>query len=275
MFFYTNDEVKLHYIDMGKGRPVVMLPAWSQSVEEFKYQIQEMSDSYRVIALDMRGHGQSEKVKYGYRIPRFAKDLQELLLTLKLNDVVLVGHGMGAAVILCYWDLFGAALLSKMVIIDMPPMLVSNPIWSPKEMHSYGPLVDPTAVMDVMNLIESHEGDNYRKTVLNCMLSQDICPDKRQSIIQSRLKLPLAQAAQLFYSNYHQDWRDIFPRMTLPCLVVSGRASITAWRSQQWIAEQLPQSKIIFFEENEGGKHFMFLENALKFNRILDDFIQS
>ncbi|WP_299491245.1 alpha/beta hydrolase [uncultured Shewanella sp.] len=274
-YFYTQDNVKLHYIDLGSGLPIVMLPAWSQSIEEFKYQIEALHQYYRVIALDMRGHGLSEKVEYGYRIPRLAKDLHELLSLLGLNDVVLVGHAMGSAVMLCYWDLFGDGLLSKLVIIDMPSMLVSNPIWSPQEMHNFGPLVDPINVMDVMNVIKGEQGNNYRKTVLNCMLSSNICPDKRQRIIQSRLKLPLPQAAQLFYSNYHQDWRDIFARVKLPSLVVSGRASLTAWRSQRWIAEQLPQSKLVYFEESEGGKHFMFLENPLRFNAVLHDFIQS
>ncbi|WP_298773290.1 alpha/beta hydrolase [uncultured Shewanella sp.] len=274
-YFTTQDDVKLHYIDCGSGTPIVMLPAWSQSVEEFKYQIEALQHDYRMIALDMRGHGLSEQVEYGYRIPRLAKDLYELICFLELEDIVLVGHAMGSAVMLCFWDLFGEALLSKLVMVDMPPVLVSNPIWSPLEMHSYGPLVDPMNVLDVMNVIKSCEGDKYRQTVLKCMLSQDICPEKRQSVLQSRLKFPLKQAAKLFYSNYHQDWRDLFPRITLPCLVVSGRASLTAWRSQQWIAEQLPQSKIVYFEEHEGGKHFMFFENPFRFNRILHDFIQS
>ena len=274
-YFYTNDGVKLHFIDVGKGTPIVMLPTWSQSVEEFKYQIQDMSDRYRMISLDMRGHGQSEKVPYGYRIPRLAKDLHELLLILKLNDVVLVGHAMGASIMWCYWGLFGESLLSKIVSIDMPSVRLLNPIWSRTELMNYGPLTDAVGVMNVMNIINSPKGEHYRQTVLNRMLSPDICPNKRQGIIQSRLKFPLEQAAQLFYSNYHQDYRDIFPRVTLPCLVVSGRASMTAWQSQQWIADQLPQSKIVFIEENEGGKHFMFIENPLKFNRILDDFIQS
>ncbi|WP_299002398.1 alpha/beta hydrolase [uncultured Shewanella sp.] len=273
-YFMTQDNVRLHYIDSGKGAPIVMIPAWSQSVKEFKYQVEGLQHDYRVIALDMRGHGLSEQVEHGYRIPRLAKDLHELLCFLDLKDVVLVGHGMGASVMLCLWDLFGDGLLSKLVIIDMPPVLVSNPIWSPLEMHSYGPLVDPVNVLDVMNMIQSSEGDKYRQTVLKCMLSQDICPEERQSVIQSRRKLPLEQAGKLFYSNYHQDWRDLFPRIQLPCLVVSGRASLTAWRSQQWIADQLPQSKIVYFEEHEGGKHFMFLENPSRFNAILHDFIQ-
>ncbi|WP_299011868.1 alpha/beta hydrolase [uncultured Shewanella sp.] len=274
-YFYTDDGVKLHYIDIGKGTPIVMIPAWSQSVNEFIYQIQDMSDRYRMISLDMRGHGKSEKVDYGYRIPRLAKDLQELLLLLKLDHVVLVGHAMGASIMWCYWDLFGGSLLTKMVSIDMPSILLLNPKWSGKNIMNYGPLTNAAGAIEIMNIIDSPKGEHYRQVILNCMISQDISPNKRQAIIQSRRKLPLSQAAQLFFSNFHLEWSDIFPRVTLPCLVVSGRASLTAWSSQQWIAEQLPQSKLVFFEEDEGGKHFMFLENPDKFNRILDEFIQS
>ena len=53
----TSDGVRLHYVETGSGKPVVMIPGWSQTAEELKYQLDELCDRYRLIALGMRGHG--------------------------------------------------------------------------------------------------------------------------------------------------------------------------------------------------------------------------
>jgi len=116
--FTTNDGVRLHYLEAGSGKPLVLIHGWSQCAEEFKHQIAGLSDRYRVIAIDQRGHGDSEKPGFGYRIQRLAKDLQDLLVSLNLQDVTVLGHSIGCSVIWCYWDLFGSDRLAKIVLVD-------------------------------------------------------------------------------------------------------------------------------------------------------------
>ena len=105
--FVTSDNVQLSYVRQGNGRPIVLVHGWSQCAEEFKYQIEPLSARYDVIALDQRSHGESQKVSYGLKISRLSKDLYEFLTELDLNDVTLLGHSMGSAVIWSYIDLFG------------------------------------------------------------------------------------------------------------------------------------------------------------------------
>src|SRR4249920_3879999 len=81
--FVTSDGVQLSYIRQGSGRPIVLIHGWSQCAEEFKHQIEPLSKRYDVIAVDQRSHGESQKVSYGLRISRLAKDLYELLNELK------------------------------------------------------------------------------------------------------------------------------------------------------------------------------------------------
>ena len=94
-YFKTSDGVNLHYLEAGSGPLIVMIPGWSQSAEQFKYQIDALSDRYHCIAIDMRGHGESEKVEFGYKIQRLAKDLHEFLVGLDLAKVALFGNSMG------------------------------------------------------------------------------------------------------------------------------------------------------------------------------------
>jgi pimeloyl-ACP methyl ester carboxylesterase len=55
----TNDGVTLRYEEAGSGKPLVCIPGWSQTAAQFKHQLSGLSDGYRVIAVDMRGHGES------------------------------------------------------------------------------------------------------------------------------------------------------------------------------------------------------------------------
>jgi non-heme chloroperoxidase len=126
--FITSDGVNLSYIRQGSGRPIVLLHGWSQCAEEFKYQIEPLSARYDVIAFDQRSHGESQKVSYGLKISRLSKDLYEFLNELDLNDVALLGHSMGSSVIWCYVDLFGPERLSKIILVDQSPFLISDRI---------------------------------------------------------------------------------------------------------------------------------------------------
>jgi pimeloyl-ACP methyl ester carboxylesterase len=60
--------------------------------------------------------------------------------------------------------------------------------------------------------------------------------------------------------------------INIPTLVVGGKASLVPWKSQVWIGKQINGAKTEIFEENEGGAHFMFMENPEKFNRLVKEF---
>ena len=52
-----------------------------------------------------------------------------------------------------------------------------------------------------------------------------------------------------------------------------GKASLVGWKSQVWVGKQIPGSRTEIFETEEGGNHFMFMENPEKFNRIVKEFM--
>ena len=60
-FFTTNDGAMLHYLQAGEGKSIIMLPGAGFSAELFRYQLEEFSKEYKVISVDKRGHGKSEK----------------------------------------------------------------------------------------------------------------------------------------------------------------------------------------------------------------------
>ena len=269
----TSDGVRLHYLEAGSGQTIVLIPGWSQTAEQYKHQINGLSSRYHVIALDQRGHGESDKPNSGYKIQRLAADLRDLLVALNLNGVTLLGHSMGCSVIWCYWDLYGADRVAKLVLVDQSPMLTSNSAWSASELEASGAIFDPAAVTATCNALTGPDGAAVTSGFIGGMLTS-ACPEEVKAwIIERNFRMSRQHAAALLYNHCHQDWRDVIPQITIPTLVVGGRVSLVPWKSVAWIAEQIPGSQLEIFEEAEGGQHFMFIENPEKFNRVVSEFV--
>lgn len=269
----TSDGVRLNCLEAGRGRPLVMVPGWSQTAAQFRRQIEGLADRYRVIAIDMRGHGDSDKPEHGYRIQRLAKDLWDVLRALDLQDVTLLGHSMGCSVLWCYVDLFGTERIGRFVFCDEPPMLTSNPAWSAQELEDAGAIFSPEAVTQTMNALAGPDGVATTSGFVSGMVTKAMPPETLAWMIEENLKLPRRHAATLLYNHCHQDWRDVMARIDVPTLFVGGRVSLVPWKSVAWAASQVKGSRLEIFEESEGGQHFMFEENPAKFNRIVADFI--
>jgi non-heme chloroperoxidase len=269
----TSDGVSLYYLEAGQGKPILMIPGWSQSAEQFKYQLLGLSDRYRMIAVDMRGHGESEKPDFGYKISRLAKDVRDLMLALDLKDVNILGHSMGCSVIWNYWDMFGPDRLSKLLLIDQMPMITSNPAWSEEEKTNAGSIFTPQSLYETINALAGPDGVETTKGFIGNMVTKNISADEKAWIIERNLRMPRQYAATLLYNHSTNDWRDLIPRLDAPTLVVSGRVSVVPWKSQVWVSKQIKNSRLEIFEEAQGGNHFMFIEGHDKFNDIVANFV--
>ena len=272
-YFTTNDGYRLHYIEAGSGDLLVMIPGWSQTAAQFKYQIDGLSDRYHVIAIDMRGHGDSDKPDHGYRIHRLSKDVHDFLVANDFTRVTLAGHSMGCSVIWGYWELFGRDRLARLILIDQMPMITANPIWSEKEKEDAGALLDKESLYSVTNSLAGPDGVQTTEGFITGMFNKEYSREQVAWVIQQNLKFPRPYAARLLYDHATNDWRDVIPHIDIPTLVVGAKASLVPWKSQVWIGSQIPGSRVEIFEQNEGGNHFMFMENPDKFNRIVREFM--
>lgn len=270
----TNDGIRLNFIEKGQGRPLVLIPGWSQTAAMFKHQIDGLSARYRVIAVDMRGHGDSDKPAHGYRIARLADDLHDFLHELGLNDIVLAGHSMGCSVIWSYWDRYGGDHVSRLVLIDQAPTVTFWPGWTDAQKQEAGALFDGKSLYDTCAGLAGPDGEKTTAGLVDGLFFTKAFPqDERAWVLAENLKMPRREAARLLVDHCTQDWRDVIPRIDVPTLVLGGEASFFHPDSQRWIARQIKGSKVEIFGANEGGSHFMFLENPRKFNALVSGFI--
>jgi pimeloyl-ACP methyl ester carboxylesterase len=91
----TRDGGSLHVVERGTGRPLLLLHGVTLQWWIWGAQFHTLSDHYRVIAWDMRGHGRSSAGDEGVTLDAVAHDLATVLVELDLRDAVAVGHSMG------------------------------------------------------------------------------------------------------------------------------------------------------------------------------------
>ncbi len=120
--------IELYYEDQGTGQPVVLIHGYPLSGHSWEKQARELlGQGYRVITYDRRGFGQSSKVHAGYDYDTFAADLNWVLETLDLRDVVLVGFSMGTGELARYVTRYGHERIAKLAFLaSLEPFLVQR-----------------------------------------------------------------------------------------------------------------------------------------------------
>lgn len=118
----TRDGIKLAYEERGSGAPAfVLIHGWTCDRSFFAPQAEFFARRHRVVSVDLRGHGESDKPQGAYPISAYADDIAHLIDTLQLGRVVAVGHSMGGITALQ----LGAAYPEKIagiVMVDPAPL---------------------------------------------------------------------------------------------------------------------------------------------------------
>ncbi|HBX26887.1 MAG TPA: alpha/beta hydrolase [Gammaproteobacteria bacterium] len=273
---HLDSNVTLSALKAGAGDPLIMIPGWSQSSEEWKGSAASLSAVREVIALDMRGHGESDKPDYGYRVYRLAQDLHETINKLEFPTVDLMAHSMGCSVIWAYIDLYGQDRIGRLVLVDQAPCMFPRAEWSPEEMEQFGCFYKSADEVDelaasAMDCVDLDSTIDFVRGFFTTDFPEQSLP----FIAQENLKFPRYLAAQLLRDTAFGDWRDVIKRIRCRTLVVGGDASIFASDSQRWIASQIPGAQVEIFAADEGGSHFMFVENPDRFDSIVLSFLRS
>jgi pimeloyl-ACP methyl ester carboxylesterase len=181
---------------------------------------------------------------------------------------------MGCSVIWGYWELFGGERVSGLLLIDQMPMITANPAWSEQEKIDAGALLDKDSLYAVPNSIGGADGIKTTEGFISGMFTKQYPKAEVDWVIQQNLKFPRAYAARLLFDHATNDWRDVIPRINVPTLIVGGQTSLVGWRSQEWMGTQIRGSRVVIFDEAEGGNHFMFMENPARFNKLVKDYFR-
>ena len=269
----TGDGVKLNYTQSGPsdGQQILFIPGWRQAAAEWLKQAEYFADAgFRVTTYDMRGHGESEKPEFGYRISRFAADLNDLLGALNLTKLTIVGHSMGCSIVWAWWDQYPQAqeVIRNFVFADQASVMVANPHWTDEEAAALSATFSPNQVYDIADDMAAQSPE-----LLKGMFTDSVPDSDFEWILSQNAKMKDENAAALLLDHAFKDWRDVLPRIDVPSLVLAGNASIFPPAGVEWLASQIPSAEQYTFTTEEKGSHFVFWENPEKFNALVEDFI--
>ncbi len=132
----TTDGTQLYYKDWGQGRPVVFSHGWPLSSDSWESQMLFLAErGFRCVAHDRRGHGRSSQPWGGNDMDHYADDLAQVINTLGLTDVTLVGFSTGGGEVSRYIARHGTKRVRQAALISaVPPLMVktaANPLGTP------------------------------------------------------------------------------------------------------------------------------------------------
>jgi len=111
--------VRLHYVRGGVGEPLVLLHGFPQHWYEWRKVMPALAETHDVIAVDMRGAGQSDAPATGYDKATLAEDLRGLVQQLNLDPINLVGHDIGLMVAYAYAAKYPGDV-QRLVLMEAP-----------------------------------------------------------------------------------------------------------------------------------------------------------
>ena len=96
----SSDNVSISYRVQGEGKPaLVFVHGWSCDKSYWRFQVPYFAKRHRVVTIDLAGHGRSGLDREAWTMEAFGADVAAVVKKLDLNQVVLVGHSMGADVV--------------------------------------------------------------------------------------------------------------------------------------------------------------------------------
>ena len=254
----------LYYEEVGEGHPIVFLHGVMHSMRFFDQQLHGLSDDYRRIAFDFRGHGRSEKTELGHTVAQYARDLHAFLQRRELDQVVLVGWSMGAFVSWDYVDQFGTERILGLVDVDIE---ASRFQWDD---YQYG-LVDLEGLIELLALVQRDHTSVSNRFAEQGFANPTADLLRLQFDETSRTPAPIKSA--ILFDALTRDYRAILPTIDIPMLVCAGgRETRGSVEAVSYVAELVPDARFEVFEQSGHAPH---VDEPNHFNRVLTRFVDS
>lgn len=267
-YLVTSDQAKIAYDDRGRGRPLLLVHGWATHAGFFRPQVEALSDRFRVISVDLRGHGRSTAAGGDLSIDLLARDIIELVEHLDLNGLLVVGWSMGAMVL---WRALLDGLAPRvagMVSIDMAPRVINGDGW---DLGLRGSSAAKSARQTPAAMVAnwSAVGPRVAGRIFAEGREAEQAPLRQWAEAEVAASDPVAMA-QLWFSLTAQDFRTRLPLLSLPVLVTHGSLSrLYSADTARALAALLPHAAILGFDRSGHAPH---LEEPDLFNSSLTRF---
>jgi pimeloyl-ACP methyl ester carboxylesterase len=244
--FAKLDTMRVHYQNYGEGKDaVVFIHGWSCNLNFWKTNLPAFVNQSRVIAIDLPGHGESDKPQVTYSMDLFARAIDAVLQDAKVERATLVGHSMGAPVIRQFYRKYPDKTRA-LVIVDGSLRPFSNP----EQMKQF---LDPL------------RGPDYKKQaeLLIGFMVQPVKDKKTQEEIKAAM-ISAPQHVMVGAFDAMMDdaiWKE--DKINAPTLAVMAKQPQWNAEYEKFVRELVPG---IDYQMWEGVSHFLMMDEPQKFN---------
>lgn len=230
--------------EAGRGRPLILLHGWAMSSVVFSEALVAFSDTFRVLAPDLRGHGASA-AGLGYGLDDFAADLAFWMEHLDLQQAALLGWSMGGQVALALSPRLPQRI-SQLLLINSTPRFCAAPDWE-------GGLPEVQVRALARDLRK-----NYLLAMNNFFALQfageELPRERHRQIVAFAVRagrLPEPEVALAALETLRgADQREQLTAIAVPVLVMHGELDrIVPPAAGRYLAAQLPQARAVFLPD--------------------------
>ena len=111
------DDLKINYIQYGKGSDILLLHGWGQNIEMMKILGDHFEDNHRITILDFPGFGKSDESKTPWSVEDYSLLVGKLVKKLKIKNPIIIGHSFGGRVAIKYASKYDT---NKLVLFGAP-----------------------------------------------------------------------------------------------------------------------------------------------------------
>ncbi len=246
--FAKLDGARIHYVNYGKGdEALVMVHGWTQNIDGWRDQAPDFSRRNRVIAIDLPGHGQSDKPQTTYSMDYFARAIDAVMKDAKVKRAVLMGHSMGTPVARQFYRKYPEKTLA-IIIVD----------------GTLRPFGDK-ALMDRM--IEGFRSPNYKDTATQMFAGMS--GPNLQAEAQARIQASFLNTPQHVVVSAMEGMADASiwgeDKINVPVLAVMAKNPFFPPNIEVSFRAIAPTME---FQMWDGVGHFLMMEKPKQFNEV-------
>ena len=256
----TVNGIGLAYTDRGEGLPIVFLHAFPLNRTMWTAQEAALAPSYRVVTIDLRGHGESDAPLWHYSLDQTADDVRALLDHLAIRQAVFVGLSMGGYLLFAlyrkYADRIRAMVLADTKAQEDSPEGKAGRFQMAQVAYTKG----PSAIADIM---------------IPKLLSPATIRTRPEIVQHVRRMIEGNQisgiAGDLMAMAERPDSRPLLRQITCPTQIIVGELDqATPLADAQLMADQITGSHLAVIQD---AAHLANLEQSDRFNRLIINFI--
>ena len=251
--FASLDGAKIHYVNFGQGSDaLILIHGWTQSIDAWRDQIPDLAKRNRVIAIDLPGHGKSDKPEVKYSMDYFARAVEAVMRDAKVNRAVLVGHSMGTPIARQFYRKYPDKTLA-IVIVD----------------GALKPFGD-AAMMN--GLLAGLRSPNYKETIAQMftgLSGPSLAPEIKERITAATMSTPQPVLVSAMEGMADPTiWGD--DKINVPVLAVMAKNPFFPPDLEAATRALVPNLE---FHMWEGVGHFLMMEKPKEFNAAVLAFL--